>query len=49
MFWKLFGFPGKSKKIVLTVLMLNLDEDLVFVRACNLEVSMLAGSLCAER
>ena len=39
----------KSKKIVLTVLALKHEEDLVFVRACNLEVSMPAGSLCAER
>ena len=41
----------KSKKIVLAVVALNVPgtAQLTFVRACNLEVSMPSGSLCAER
>eukprot|EP00667_Euglena_gracilis_P010984 EG_transcript_11200 len=38
-----------SKKIVLSILALRLDDSLVFVRGCNLEVSLPSGSLCSER
>eukprot|EP00668_Euglena_longa_P031863 GGOE01041131.1.p2 GENE.GGOE01041131.1~~GGOE01041131.1.p2 ORF type:complete len:356 (+),score=81.12 GGOE01041131.1:87-1154(+) len=38
-----------SKKIVLSILALRLDDNLVFVRGCNLEVSLPSGSLCSER
>ena len=39
----------KSKKMVLAVVALDTGDGLTFVRACNLEVSMPSGSLCAER
>ena len=39
----------KSKKVVLAVLMLNHQDTFHFIRATNIEVSMPAGSLCAER
>ena len=39
----------KTKKVVLAVVALNTSDGLAFVRACNLEVSMPSGSLCAER
>ena len=39
----------KSKKIVLAIVALKMGDDVLFVRGCNLEVSMPSGSLCAER
>lgn len=39
----------KSGKLVLSVVAININDKIHFVRGMNLEVSLPAGSLCAER
>ena len=39
----------KSKKLIIAVLCINWNNKLQFIRGINIEVSLPAGSLCAER